>query len=283
MPLTLSGNISGGVKVIQYGPGTLMLSGDNSYTGGTGVLSTLIVGGPSALPAANLALYSGGTINLNGYNVTLDAFWNNGGTITDNSSSSGVTTLTLDTGSGAYYYGTIQDGANGRQVAVEVAGGGLILYGANTYTGGTTIDAGTQLIVGYFGDTGSLTGNIVDNGQLFFATAGTTVYSGNISGSGSVVVCVPGTLILTGNATVTGGTTVDAGSTLQISDGTTNGSVTGSIVDNAILDFVLNSVATVNTAISGNSASQIVNNGAGELTLTGLDAYYGSLGSGIQT
>jgi hypothetical protein len=54
-------------------------------------------------------------------------------------------------------------------------------------------------------------------------------------------------------------------------------------VDNAILDFVLNSVATVNTAISGNSASQIVNNGAGELTLTGLDAYYGSLGSGIQT
>jgi len=48
---------------------------------------------------------------------------------------------------------------------------------------------------------------------------------------------------------VTGGTTIDSGSTLQIGDGTTNGSVTGSIVDNAILDFVQNAAAMLNTAI----------------------------------
>ena len=44
-----------------------------------------------------------------------------------------------------------------------------------------------------------------------------------------------------------------------------------------------NSAATFDNAISGGSGSVIENSGAGEVTLTALDAFYGSLGSGIQT
>ena len=54
-------------------------------------------------------------------------------------------------------------------------------------------------------------------------------------------------------------------------------------MDNAILNFVENSATTVNNTISGASGSVLENGGAGELTLTALDAYYGSLVGNIQT
>ena len=45
--------------------------------------------------------------------------------------------------------------------------GTLTLTGDNTYTGGTTISAGT-LQLGNGGTTGSITGNIIDNAALIF-------------------------------------------------------------------------------------------------------------------
>ena len=42
-----------------------------------------------------------------------------------------------------------------------------MLTGANTYTGGTTISAGT-LQIGNGGTTGSIAGNVTDNGTLVF-------------------------------------------------------------------------------------------------------------------
>ena len=148
----------------------------------------------------------------------------------------------------------------------------------------TTVENGATLQIGNIESSG-----IVDNGTLVFACTGSGIstVSGNITGSGSVVRGVPGwnpvTVVLTGAGnTWSGGTTISNG-TLQIGDGTTNGSIAGSIVDNAILDFVQNAAATFNNTISGGSGSVIENSGAGELTLTGLNAFYGSLGGGIQT
>ncbi len=67
----------------------------------------------------------------------------------------------------------------------QAGAGTLTLTGANTYTGGTTISAGT-LQVGSGGTTGSLVGNIVDNGALIFNRSNPLTYAGAISGTGSL-------------------------------------------------------------------------------------------------
>jgi len=86
--------------------------------------------------------------------------------------------------------------------------GTLILSGANTYTGGTTLISGTLQ-----GNTTSLQGSIINNSQVVFNQSSTGIYSGSMSGSGSLLVQNPGsgTLILNGNNTYTGGTTVLSG------------------------------------------------------------------------
>ena len=47
----------------------------------------------------------------------------------------------------------------------QIGAGTTILTGNNTYTGGTTISAGT-LQLGNGGTTGSIVGNVIDNGTL---------------------------------------------------------------------------------------------------------------------
>ena len=50
---------------------------------------------------------------------------------------------------------------------VQLGSGALTLTGNNTYSGGTTISAGT-LQIGNGGTSGSITGNVTDNGTLAF-------------------------------------------------------------------------------------------------------------------
>ena len=65
--------------------------------------------------------------------------------------------------------------------------GTLTLTGTNLYTGGTTISAGT-LQLGNGAATGSIMGNITDNGLLQFNRSDTALnLAGNISGTGSVI------------------------------------------------------------------------------------------------
>ena len=96
-----------------------------------------------------------------------------------------------------------------------------VLTGANTYTGATTISAGT-LPLGNGGTTGSVAGNIVDNSALVFNRSDALTYAGLISGAGAVTKIGAGTLSLTGDNTYTGATTISAG-TLRLGNGGTTG------------------------------------------------------------
>jgi autotransporter-associated beta strand protein len=81
-----------------------------------------------------------------------------------------------------------------------------VLSGANTYSGGTTLNAGTTT-----GDTSSLQGAIVNNAALTFAQNADGSYTGNLTGSGTLNKTGTGQLLLTGNNTFTGNTSVQAG------------------------------------------------------------------------
>jgi outer membrane autotransporter protein len=90
--------------------------------------------------------------------------------------------------------------------------GTTILTGTNTYTGGTTISAGT-LQLGNGGTTGSITGNVIDNGVLAFNRSDSVTFNEVISGQGTLVKQGGGTLTLTGMSTeFTGPATVNDGS-----------------------------------------------------------------------
>ncbi|MBT8541411.1 filamentous hemagglutinin N-terminal domain-containing protein, partial [Polynucleobacter paneuropaeus] len=172
--VTLSGVISGAgaLKTDSSYAGTVTLSGTNTYTGvttisgGTLSVSTLANGGSSSNlgastnAAANLVL-DGGTLKYTGAAVSTDRLFtltNSGGTI--DASGTGALTFT-NSGSIAYtgtstrtltLAGTSTNNNTLSQVLANNTGltslaksgaGTWILSGTNTYTGGTTISAGT--------------------------------------------------------------------------------------------------------------------------------------------
>ena len=87
-----------------------------------------------------------------------------------------------------------------------------ILSGTNTYTGTTTVSAGT-LQFGNGGTTG-LPGatNITDNAMLGFNLSNAGTVTSTIGGSGSIYQTGGGTTTVTGAISYTGGTTVQNGS-----------------------------------------------------------------------
>lgn len=101
--------------------------------------------------------------------------------------------------------------------AVEKTGAGTtILTGTNSYTGGTTITQGT-LQLGAGGTSGSIVGNVTNNGTLAFNRSDLVTFAGIISGTGAVTQDGSGTTVLTAVNTYTGATNVTAG-TLAIGD-----------------------------------------------------------------
>ena len=147
----------------------------------------------------------------------------------------------------------------------------MTLAADNVYVGGTTIAAGT-LRLGDGGTTGSVLGDVVNNGVLTFARSNALIFDGMISGSGSLVQSGTGTTILTGSNSYSGGTTISAG-TLQIGDGGTSGSIAGDVVDNSMLAFDRSDTLAFGGVISGSGS--LLQAGTGTTILTGANSYTG--------
>ena len=162
---------------------------------------------------------------------------------------------------------TISAAITGTSALTTSGAGTLVLTGNNTSTGTTTI-AGNTLQIGNGGTTGSVVGNIVDNGTLVFDRSDNLTYSGNISGTGNLAQTGAGTVTLTGNNTYVGNTN-DVGP-----DG--NGR-TGTIVHTGTLEVSGGSLTHPNAVVSvgvgtGSNAIFKVTNGA---TATVSDLWVG--------
>ncbi len=169
----------------------------------------------------------------------------------------------------AYVFSTVMSGGG---VVNQTGPGTTILTADNTYTGGTAISAGT-LQLGNGGTTGSIVGNVADNGALAFNRSDTYTFSGLISGAGAVSQIGSGTTILTADNTYTGPTTISAG-TLQLGNGGAAGSIVGNVTNNGALAFNRSDTYSFGGLISGSGALNQI--GSGTTVLTGNNSYTGA-------
>ncbi len=164
-------------------------------------------------------------------------------------------------------------GIGGQSTLTKNGIGIATLSTTNTYTGSTTINAGT-LQIGSAGATGNLgTGSIINNASLVFNRANTIVVPNEISGTGSLRQIGSGTLALTGNSSYSGNTIISSG-TLQIGNAGTIGNLgTGPVTNNATLAFNRTDEFTFSNLISGTGS--IVQSGTGTSTLTAANDFSG--------
>jgi outer membrane autotransporter protein len=253
---TFGGTISGTGSLTQIGPGTLVLTSANPYTGGTiingGILS---IATAANIGATDSLTFNGGTLLTTG-NVTtpVPVILNANGTI--------------DNGGNTDTFSGIFSGAGG---LISKGAGTLILTADNEYTGDTVIAAGT-LQLGNGGPTGVVVGNIQNNAALVIDHNNTVTIPGMISGSGSLTQLGPGTTILTGDNTYSGGTTISAG-TLQLGSGGTTGSIIGDVTDNGTVAFNRSDTVIFPGVISGTGVVNQI--GTGTTVLTGTNSYTG--------
>ena len=121
--------------------------------------------------------------------------------------------MTFSNNANAYVLSSNLSLAGNVQVFLNGAGS-VTTYGANSYTGPTTINAGTLTIAGrgVLGN-GNYATNILNNGAFVYASSATQTVSGIISGAGPLTNAGSGTLRLnnTGNAVYNGNITVSQG------------------------------------------------------------------------
>jgi fibronectin-binding autotransporter adhesin len=175
-----------GTLTLQGTAGNLAVLETFGIEAGAGTASVTLDGGLLRATGDNDTFFS----NFDAWDITLGA---NGGTIDTDGNAIGISPRFV--GAGAL----IKDGA-----------GTLTLTGANIYTGGTTIVAGT-LQLGDGGTTGAVLGDVADNGTLAFNRSDIVSFAGAISGTGGIEQDGAGTTILTGANSYGGATVVNAG------------------------------------------------------------------------
>ena len=274
---SISATLAGSGALTKSGVGTVTLSGANTYTGATTISAgTLVIGGSGSLGSGSYA----GNISI--------ANTNSG---TFQYASSATQTLS-----------GILSGAG----AVTVSGSGaLTLTGNNTYTGITTVNAGSTLsITPASAFTQNLSGGFVNNGTVNYngsngsgAGAGSTPTNiTNASGSGAWNITSSvnpsmrnNRLVLTGAVTTSGQITVNNfgnlwinGNTVSEIDSTSPINLNGANTNLRIYG-VANAVLMVGT-LTGSGIVDFVDGGAGKaLTLSlGNDNGTGIFSGSIQ-
>jgi len=141
---TFAGNAIGGSgSLTKQGAGLLVLNQANTYNGNTAISNgTVQLGVANAIPggAGKGDVTVGGTLDLNANSAVLNGLSGSG---TVDTVAGGTPTLTLgSSGSTATFNGVIQNTA-GTLAVIKSGAGTQTLGGNNTYSGATTVSAGT--------------------------------------------------------------------------------------------------------------------------------------------
>lgn len=236
--LTLSGPITGtGTNLTKIGTGTLTLSGNNSaYTGTTTVSAgTLAVStSGTALGSGGVSITSGAVLSL--LNTLSSALNNNltingtgiasGGALVDAGSNAINGTVTMGSSSSINVSGasdalSLNSTVSGAFTLTKIGLGNLTLAGANSYSNGTTVSAGTLTASTNATALGTNTVTVSSGASLAISgsLSGTLANNLNINGTGATgaggVLVATGTNTLSGTVTMSGASTVKTTNSLD--------------------------------------------------------------------
>ncbi|EBK4643532.1 fibronectin-binding autotransporter adhesin ShdA [Salmonella enterica] len=282
---TLDNNVTGGGKIVKTGNDELIVTGDNTYSGGTTITGGTLTAdhadslGTGAIVNSGVlqvgegelentlsgsgALVKTGTgeLTLSGDNSYSGDTTITGGTLTADHADSLGTGVIANSGVLQVGEGELENTLSGSGALVKTGTGELTLSGDNTYSGGTTITGGT-LTADHADSLG--TGVIANSGVL---QVGEGELENTLSGSGSLVKTGTGELTLSGDNTYSGDTTITGG-TLTADHADSLG--TGDIDNSGVLQV---GEGELENTLSGTGS--LVKTGTGELTLSGDNTYSG--------
>ena len=306
-----SGNISGSGALTKKGAGAIDLTGTNSFTGGVilqggslGVGSDAQLGG-----AATPITFSGGLLRINGTAMT----------------TLGAHPINFSTFNGGFDIAasgntfTVAQAIGGSGSVTKAGAGTLILGGTNSFSGGTTIQAGTLAVsadanlgansspVAFAGGTLRITGTTLanlDNHPPTFSAATSTIdiataahvftINQSISGSGGITKAGPGTLVLAADNSFSGPTGISAGTlrlgnAFALRNSTVNLTTAGATLDLNGLNATLGGLAGNQQLDLKGLAVSVGNNGAATsysgaiVNSGGASASFTKMGAGILT
>ncbi|EBU8262788.1 fibronectin-binding autotransporter adhesin ShdA [Salmonella enterica subsp. enterica serovar Stuttgart] len=283
---TLDNNVTGGGQIVKSGSDELIVTGDNTYSGGTTITGgTLTADHADSLGSGDIdnsgvlkvgegdlentlsgsgSLVKTGTgeLTLSGGNDYSGGTTIIGGTLTADHADSLGTGAVANSGVLQVGEGELENTLSGSGSLVKTGTGELTLSGDNSYSGGTTIIGGT-LTADHADSLG--TGAVANSGVL---QVGEGELENTLSGSGSLVKTGTGELTLSGDNTYSGGTTITSG-TLMADHADSLG--TGAIANSGVLQV---GEGELENMLSGSGS--LVKTGTGELTLSGDNSYSGA-------
>ena len=257
--------------ILKTGGGTLVLTGINTSSDGITINGGTLQAARSAQDNGIHTLGSGPLTINNGGTLRSTAQWST-------SSEWNVTTvgsITINQGGAWSIEGvgqTIRNGLflNGGSITATVSNGDWgALHLKSGVTAGDGITPTTSSIAADTALSGTQTITVESGSQLNYSGLIHNQY-GTTSG---ITKEGDGTLVFTGAKTYTGPTTVNFG-TLQLGDGTTNGSTPGSAITNNA-SLVVNPGSSQNFAQTVSGPGALTKTGTGTLSITGPQSYTG--------
>lgn len=209
-----------------------------------------------------------GAINVSGMQFASDGYRIEGNAV---NLLSGTNTIRVGDGSTAAsgFTATIASELTGSGGLDKADLGTLVLAADNSYSGGTTISAGT-LQLGEGGMSGSIVGDVVNDGVLAFNRSDAATFDGAISGNGDVRQIGAGVTTLTAANSYSGVTRIEAG-TLALS-GAGSIAASSNVIADGVFDIAATDAGAAIVTLTGNGSVVL---GAQTLQLTAAAGTFG--------